>query len=103
MPRRSLTLFFRLLVVLAVPLDAAGFSVLGPTFGTVREILENAPRWSATPGAFPTLADGIQVSVEPGPGMDEAALADLTARKIDEAMERQNRNAIRALTPAVAR
>lgn len=44
----------------------------------------------------------IDVAVKANDGMDEAALADLTARKIDEALERQNRNAIRALTPAMA-
>lgn len=32
----------------------------------VEASLQNARRWNAQPGAFPTLADGIQVAVEPG-------------------------------------
>jgi len=52
----------------------------------VRATLEEAPRWNADPAAFPTLADGIQVSVEPGFGAALAAIMPPSAAEYETAL-----------------
>jgi len=60
--------------------DAAGGVV------DVRATLERAPRWNADPMVFPTLADGIQVSVEPGFGAALAAIMPPSAAEYEAAL-----------------
>lgn len=69
---------------------AGGIAVPGPTARPIGGAsIINAP------------TNRIEVNVKAGPGMNEAALADLTARKIDQALARQNRTTIQAITPVL--
>lgn len=69
---------------------AGGIAVPGPTA---------RPRGGASIINAPT--NRIEVNVKAGPGMNEAALADLTARKIDQALVRERRAAMQAVTPVL--
>jgi hypothetical protein len=77
------TLLLATLVSIALaPRPSAAFSIITPDAGFgVRQTLEQTARWDANPLAAATLADGIQVALEPGfvanLGVTDPALAAL--------------------------
>jgi hypothetical protein len=52
----------------------------------VSQTLEEAPRWDANPAAASSLADGIQVSVDPNFGAALAAITPLSAAEYEAAL-----------------
>jgi hypothetical protein len=57
---------------------------------------------TARPGIVNAPKNDVSVAVQAGPGMNEQQLAVEVARKVEEALQRQNRNAFEALMPGMA-
>jgi hypothetical protein len=57
---------------------------------------------TALPGIVNAPKNDVTVAVQAGPGMNEQQLAVEVARKVEEALQRQNRNAFEALMPGMA-